>query len=265
MRIRPLILHDAFSRRYDASALNIHDDPVPGIIWLGLPLFLIGVPLILTVLDQDLFIWWVSDETGVGENLTAILFILAGILAFMVAKRGDAIPLRWLQIAFYAIAVLAILVAGEEWSWGQHFAGWGTPDWVADLNKQNETNIHNMADRVLDQKPRAIISIVILIFGVLVPLFRRKISWLDDYPVLSWLMPGRLMIPAALLVILPRLVDRFQVWFDVLVPPPFYVPTRQYQEMQELFIAAFVFLYVLNIFLRVRQFARTVPEDGKIA
>ena len=251
----PKFFRDAFSKRYTRSVLNIFDDPVWSVVWLGLPLFLIGVTLTLRIFDDKWFIWWVVEETGGGENLTAILFLAAGILAFIVANRSDAIPPRWLRIAFYTIALLAILIAGEEWSWGQHFFGWEAPDWIAEVNKQDETNLHNMAERALDQKPRAVAGIIVFIFGVLVPLFRRYISWLDGYPVLNWLMPGRLMIPTALIVVLPRLVDRVQIWFDVLAPPPFDIPTRHYQEIQELFIACFVFLYVLNIFLRVNRYS----------
>ncbi len=255
-------MRDAFSKRYTTSVLNIYNDPVWSVVWLGLPLVLIGITLTLKIFDDKLFIWWVADETGGGENLTAILFLVAGILAFIVANRNDVMLPRWLRIAFYTIALLAILIAGEEMSWGQHFFGWETPDWIAAVNIQDETNLHNMAERALDQKPRAVVVIIIFIFGVLVPLFRRNFSWLDGYPVLNWLMPGRLMIPTALGVVLPRLADRVQVWFDVLAPPLLDMPSPYYQEFQELFIASFVFVYVLNIFLRVRRFERTVRDNA---
>jgi hypothetical protein len=33
---------------------------------------------------------------------------------------------------------------GEEISWGQRIFGWGTPEFLGELNAQNETNLHNL-------------------------------------------------------------------------------------------------------------------------
>lgn len=54
-----------------------------------------------------------------------------------------------------------------------------------------------------------------------------------------------------MLVFLPRVFDRVQVWFDVALPPPFDIPTRHHQEMQETFIGMTVFLYITTLALRV--------------
>lgn len=42
-------------------------------------------------------------------------------------------------------AALFLLMVGEEMSWGQHIFAWATPDWLAPLNQQDETNFHNVA------------------------------------------------------------------------------------------------------------------------
>src|SRR3546814_4167282 len=53
-------------------------------------------------------------------------------------------------------------MAGEEASWGQHYAGWLTPDnWQA-LNDQGETNLHNTSSW-LDQKPRTLLEIGVIV------------------------------------------------------------------------------------------------------
>ncbi len=250
-------LFDPLRGRHPGTAFDIRDNPLPPVVWLGLPLTLLAATLVLLIVDRDLFIWWAREETGGGENITASAFVIAGILSFIVARKRRAIPLRWLRLAFYAIGILALLVAGEEWSWGQHFFGWASPEWLEQYNKQKETNLHNIASQALDQKPRALASIVILVFGGIVPLFRRRLAWFDQVPVFDWLLPGRFLIPTSLIVVLPRLIDRVQVWFDVSLPGPFFVSTRGFQELQELFIGVFVILYMLNIFLRVVQFEKT--------
>ena len=45
----------------------------------------------------------------------------------------------------YALAVLFFIVAGgEEISWGQRIFGFESPEQVLELNKQGETNVHNI-------------------------------------------------------------------------------------------------------------------------
>ena len=254
MRLSSLL--DPLRGRHPGTAFDVRDDLVPRRVWFGLPMGLLAITLVVLLANRDLFIWWARSELGPGENITAAGFVVAGILAIIIARRPDAIPLRWLRVCFYAIGILALLIAGEEWSWGQHFFGWQAPEWLAAINSQQETNIHNVAHRTLDQKPRAIAAGVMLVFGVVVPLIRQRLVWLDQFPVLDWLLPGRIMIPTALVVFLPRIVDRIQVWFDVSLPGPLFVSTRGFQELQELFIATFVFLYLLNLVLRIRAFDR---------
>lgn len=247
------------------------DDPLfhertaapPAWLWLGLPLGFAAVSLILRAVDPDAFAHWINSEYGFGENLTAVLFAATAPLAFALARADGLRRLRWPSLGLYVVAGLAVLVAGEEWSWGQHFFRWGTPEWVAAVNKQNETNLHNMADRALDQKPRAIIAAVIFIGAVVLPLLRRagQLRWLDRYPVAAWLLPGATLVPAGLLVFAPRILDRLQVWFGVVLPPPFDLSTRHHQELQETSIAIAVFLYFLTLYLRVRaaRRAQTTP------
>src|SRR3546814_4054045 len=64
-------------------------------------------------------------------------------------------------------------MAGEEASWGQHYAGWLTPEnWQA-LNDQGETNLHNTSSW-LDQKPRTLLEIGVIVGGILIPLLALR-------------------------------------------------------------------------------------------
>jgi len=236
---------------------------VPSLLWLWLPLAYVAATLALWMIDEQTFRWWMIDEvTGVSENLTAILFLVSAVMAFRLAWSPAAGGLTLLRIVAVILGVMFFFVAGEEISWGQHLFGWQTPDWMAELNKQRETNLHNMAERALDQKPRAIASILIVLGGALVPLWisrRGMPAFLERWPALAWLVPTGMMIPASLLVVLPRVFDRLQVWFDTSLPPPFDIPTRYHQELQETQIALVIFLYLLNLVLRVRRLNKDGP------
>ncbi len=249
-------LFDPLGGRYQGTVFAVRDDCLSSGVWFGLPVGLLVASIVFLMIDRDLFIWWLGMETGPGENLTAISFVVSGVLAFLIARRKITIPVAWLRGGFYAIGAVALLIAGEEWSWGQHFFRWETPDWLASINKQRETNLHNVAENALDQKPRAVFTFAILLVGFLIPLLRRRITWLDRYPFVDWLMPSRLLIPTTLIVFFPRLIERFQLWFDISLPEAYAVTTRDYQELQELYISIFVFIYLANLLLRIRQYEK---------
>ena len=254
MRITTLI--DPLRGEYQGTVFARSETLLAPTVWFGLPVALFVASFVFLVIDGDLFAWWARSETGPGENLTAVLFVVSGFLAFALARRKDIIPVGWLRGGFFSIAGLALLVAGEEWSWGQHFFEWQTPDWLAKINKQHETNLHNVAENTLDQKPRAIFTFTVLFVGFFVPLYRHRLSILDRYPMIDWLLPSRALIPTTLILFIPRAVERIELWFDVSLTGSFAVTTRDYQELQELYISVFIFLYLLNLFLRVRHHGR---------
>jgi hypothetical protein len=55
------------------------------------------------------------------------------------SNRWDA-PCSW----FLFLALLCFVALGEETSWGQHIFGFDSPDYIKQINKQRETNIHNL-------------------------------------------------------------------------------------------------------------------------
>lgn len=232
-------------------------------VWMGLPLSFFAIGLgIRSFASEDAFVWFVNDERGPGENLTAVFALAAAVLSVALARNPGIRSVQWLRIGFYLTAGLGVLLAGEEISWGQHFFGWKTPEWLGAINKQNETNVHNIADRVLDQKPRAIVAALIFFGCIVLPLLLRagKIGWFKKTRIAHWLVPEFTLMPVAVMVFVPRIFDRIQVWFDVTLPHPFDIDTRYHQEMQETFIAMAIFLYLLTLFLK----ARSASASGRL-
>ena len=81
------------------------------------------------------------------ENLTAVWFLLAGILLFVTtwAERS------FLRRCVYILGGVAmVFAAGEEISWGQRIFGFATPDFLMPLNMQHEFNVHNIANGMFD-------------------------------------------------------------------------------------------------------------------
>lgn len=93
--------------------------------------------------------WRLTREDGIFEYGTAISFLLASLLAFVIffaGRAGNEIgSFRTKRNVFFLfLALIFFLGFGEEISWGQRIFGLETPDSLARINVQNETNIHNL-------------------------------------------------------------------------------------------------------------------------
>ena len=84
-------------------------------------------------------------EDSWAENLTAVWFLLAGILLLVTARAERSLLRRCVYILGGMATVFA---AGEEISWGQRIFGFTTPDFLMPLNMQQEFNVHNINQRM---------------------------------------------------------------------------------------------------------------------
>ena len=81
------------------------------------------------------------------ENLTAVWFLLAGLLLFVTALMERSFFRR----CVYVLGGMAmVFAAGEEISWGQRIFGFATPDFLMHLNQQKEFTVHNIANGMFD-------------------------------------------------------------------------------------------------------------------
>ncbi len=105
-------------------------------VWLLVPLNVLNHKLggaLSAVFSAD------GTDTGFVELLTNLQWLAcAGLCALI--SRGRSGPMRWL---FAAGALAALLIFGEEVSWGQWLWGWQSPELFAQHNLQKETNLHN--------------------------------------------------------------------------------------------------------------------------
>ena len=98
---------------------------------------------------SDATILSLGQEDGLFEYATAICFGVAGVLLlvrFASSRAGnDLFLFRTRRNVFLLLLGLVfVLGCGEEISWGQRLVGYETPDSIAQVNLQGETNIHNL-------------------------------------------------------------------------------------------------------------------------
>ncbi|MGH8582849.1 MAG: hypothetical protein ACREWG_08685 [Gammaproteobacteria bacterium] len=232
---------------------NARNEP-PRWLWQWFP------PLLLIV-QYGVRIWMPGDYTRLFDNELGIVelatpaVLVPGIIAGFAALRyREQLPDRRL-IAWIALVTGAcVYFAGEELSWGQHLIGWATPDYINKINDQGETNIHNISSW-FDQKPRLALELGVMAGGLFYPLY-----WGRKHPRPSsdwryWLWPTHVCVPAALLATLIRIPDRLEDWFGI-GPLPYAI---RYSEPQEYYFAVFLSVYLLTIWLRLRELQRGAP------
>ena len=88
-----------------------------------------------------------TREDGLAENLTAVAFFLAGLLLFATALAERS----GFRRGIYMLGGLVMtFVCGEEISWGQRIFGFATPDFLMDVNRKGEFNVHNIGGNGID-------------------------------------------------------------------------------------------------------------------
>lgn len=214
------------------------------LLWLALPLGAAAVLLLFGRPSPGTYVDWTSSERGPVE-IAQVLVVLAGLAAAISVLRLPRVRAdRWLRAWFGLAALGCFYIAGEEVSWGQQILNWSTPGYWQELNDQNETNLHNTSVW-LDQRPRSLLELGVIVGGIVLPLVRRWRPGLlrGRYAVL---IPPLALLPSAVLAELARLPARLSGAFD----RSWHLFQRG-SEVQELYFYLFVLLYLVAMHRRL--------------
>lgn len=229
------------------------DHELPKLWWLYLPLAFFTTRYAI-YLFSDLrngLESWFRNETGVVENLTVLLLLIAlGVTICALCRFGKELH-NCLIIFLLVYCLGCIYFAGEEASWGQHWFAWETGDYFLNINDQQETNFHNTSV-LLDRLPKAILSLLIFLGGVVTPLLfmlrKRRINYLNRF---WWLLPTVVCLPTAVIASIATWPSKIERATDL----KFYFD--QAQEIKELYIAIFILLFIVSLYVRLLLLRRT--------
>lgn len=216
------------------------------IVTQALPVMIFIILVVLEKFFSSLVPGLTVSEQGLVENLQALMMLFVAFYTGFVLLRGG-LSCPWLKGWFVLGLVGALYVFFEEISYGQHYFGWGTPENWGIINDQNETNLHNVSSW-LDQKPRLLMEIGVIVGGILMPLWEKfKPNSLPDK--FRTLYPDPSLFVIALLAIIPRFYERFIDAFDFDTRYHLFYRTS---EVQELYLYYFILLYFVYLYQKLK-------------
>jgi hypothetical protein len=210
-------------------------------------------------------------EDGPIETLGACFFLTASVLFFASyfqssgPDRGATSIRSKKNISYLVLALLFFIGFGEEISWGQRIIGWETPKYLQEINRQQETTLHNI--RVFNSKvffwggnhkeERPFLSVILDVqtwfflfwftYCLVLPLINHYSRRFREYfsgkgvplpPV--WI--GFLLLTNFLIFVSPYMVS-YLIKARV---PPMYHPFTEIRESNEAFIFAVLSLHELK-------------------
>jgi len=223
-------------------------------IWVWpLPLALAVIIAGYIILEPKAYQFWIESEFGFIEIATPLILIPAIICGVKIFRKRHKLPNKLLTFWFVMVTLGSVYFAGEDLSWGQHYIGWETPEHIAELNKQEETNLHNMSSW-FNQKPRLALEMFVLIGGVFVAAWRKiKGEIFSAGGLAYWFWPGFACLLAAVLAIVTRMPERIYKWNDHSFEFWLFPVNIRYSEIQELYFAFFLMIYLVSVLQRLKS------------
>ncbi len=213
----------------------------------GMLLFICSLPFIVamsgfvTALFGKAAYKWFTGEDRFAENLQIVFWVISFILSLIVVNNKSLDKNKSYAILYGILCVGIAFIIGEEVSWGQRFFGWATPESMKIINKQDETNIHNIHGIGTSIKW---LHLVIGTYGTFMPLIVLKSKVLQRIrPHLSMLVPHYTLLPFFFLPFIWRMYRNF-----FKAPKKYYFAISEYSEVIEIIIAmAFAFFLLFQV------------------
>lgn len=205
--------------------------------WGGIPAAILVLVLVVHAVSSDFYRAYVLPEGfGFLELTQFFLAAAAAVLCFSTLRFQVVKSTRLLWLAVLLFGIAAFYIAGEEHSWGQHFFNWNTPAYWSEINRQQETNLHNTS-AWFNQRPKLLFDAAMFIGGLVIPLIQLRTGPFRR-PLLALLTPALAIAPAAVVALVFKGVD--DIGKDVLGAAIFTRPSEVVETFQYLYMLYYV-------------------------
>lgn len=192
-----------------------------------------------------------TREDGIAENLQVLCYILTLVLSVRIVARLWGMREKRDALLYAGLCAGLVFLIGEEVSWGQRILGWGTPEALRAINKQEETNLHNIYGVGATFKW---VQLLVGAYGTVLPLI--LLHWPGPAALrrtISRVVPHYTLIPYFLLMFMWRIYRN--LWDD---PTRYYFAIAEYNEIIELTLAIGFGLFAVFQWRRLQ--GRAAPQ-----
>ncbi|HEY3217267.1 MAG TPA: hypothetical protein VGK93_12325 [Candidatus Eisenbacteria bacterium] len=210
---------------------------VTAFLSLGLPLSVCVLGIATALVGKQAYKAF-TREDGIAEDLQVLCWGLALLLSVVVMRRLWKSGARAFVPMYLLLGLGIAFILGEELSWGQRIFGWHTSAALSEVNRQGETNLHNING--VEERIRWF-HFLVGAYGTLLPLLLYRAQ-----------RGARFNDPASLLVPHYTLVPYFFATLAWRVQAILWEPPRQlhfvineYSEVMELVLAIGFLLFLL--------------------
>ena len=219
-----------------------------GVIAL-LPICFISFVVYLRITSRNGFYMSFVNEDGPVEWMTAISYLVASLVAFLIARTFSK---RRYTILYLTLAIGFFLSALEEISWGQRIFGIKSPHFFQAHNIQRETNLHNLLRGYVIHK----LYIIVGFYTSFAWLILRKVKLSSESAVKLFVPDNWLMLyflPVALFYFYWDFMSSLEIfiWGKFVIRDHF-IDAKQQEPTEFLQSLGFLF-FVLTIWYRGLQ------------
>ena len=213
--------------------------------WLVIPFACTVVLFIINAISPEFYGDYILPEGYGFLEFTQFAVLVAGFFISLALFRFRIVRThKLLAAAAIIFALTCLFIAGEEMSWGQHFFNWSTPEYWAAINRQDETNLHNVSPW-FNQRPRLVLEIGIFVGAIVLPLWQPA-KGPFTHPLLALFIPPVAALPVGLTYLVFKAVDQVTksghyMW---LLGRP--------NEAVELAMYLFILYYLIVFYRRIR-------------
>lgn len=212
-------------------------------LW-SIPVIIVLGAVVAALLGKPAYKWY-TGEDQFAEVMQVLFYTTALIFSVLVIKelwqRDEKAIAGLYMIVLFGLTFLI----GEELSWGQRIFGWETSEEFKEINKQDETNLHNVYGIGSTFKW---VQMLIGAYGAILPVLLLKLPVLrNNDEFFSFVIPHFTLIP----FFLPLFLWRF--YRNVFDPPKdFYFVISEFNEVMEFVLAVGMALFMIFQYRRLK-------------
>jgi hypothetical protein len=216
-------------------------------IWT-IPLIIVLGAVVAALLGKPAYKWY-TGEDQFAETMQVFFYLTAFVFTIRVIKELWSSGEKGIAGLYLVVLTGLFFMIGEELSWGQRIVGWETSEKFIEINKQDETNLHNIYGVGTTFKW---LQMVIGAYGTFLPLLLLLKLSQPLKKFLSSVIPHYTLIP----FFAPMFFWRF---YRNVFPEPegFYFVVAEFNEVMEFVLAVGMALFMIYQWRRLKAGKQT--------